>query len=902
MKISLSKLNFLNILFATLIFSISLGFIIVNFNNSLLEKRINEVHNNFYKKNENLVRNEIKKEISRIKTLRNSIFEKNESFLKEKVNLVEKLFTINDSKTDIKQLIIGYKTILDSFHWDEKTGYIYIFDEKGDILYHPFEKSLKSKNIFENNKDRHELIKFFSQSIKVDSYYDSYLWEKPSNDNNTNTLLDEKYVYVKKNKRNGIYIAAGSYKSEIDKKVLNLVYDNIVTARFGENNYGYFWIHGFDYMVRVHPTRPEYTNTSIKNFKGLDGKKVFIEMNEIAKNGGGFSKYRWYRPDNLEVDQKVSYVAQIADYPLVLGAGFYLSELEELISKEKEELKIMSNAYTKDILIVLIILTLITLFVTNYISHKIHLIEEKDKEHLYLLQQYKMLLDKNSVVSKANLDGTITYVNDAFERLTSYSKEEIIGKKHSILKHPDSSKNKFKKLWELIKSGNDWQGIMKNKDKYGNTYYNSTLIVPIKDSKGKTIEYISSGTDITNIYRLQEEKEKSFLYDELTGLKNKNSLNIDLKEKIGTLILFDIIDFNNMNTLLGFEGANEILEEMAKIIQDKSNYVYRLNADTFGIFYENISMEKVQRYVLELLMEIDKYNFSHKEIEIPVSVHVGASNIKPYLKTAEIAVIENKKNFNKVSIYNEKMNDREIAEKNFLMLKKVKSALQEDNIKPFFQPIVDLNTKKPVKYEALVRLIDNDKIISPYFFLDISMKSKLYPSITKTVFKKSIEFVRLNNSEVSINISYQDIIDSDVLNYISISLQANEDISNMLTFEILESSEINDYKILDNFIKMIRKNGSKIAIDDFGSGYSNFTQILNLQPDIIKLDGSLIKNINTDKKSRDIVESIMILTKKENIKTVAEFIDNEQVHETVKNMGIDYGQGFFYSPPQDLLK
>jgi EAL domain-containing protein (putative c-di-GMP-specific phosphodiesterase class I) len=123
----------------------------------------------------------------------------------------------------------------------------------------------------------------------------------------------------------------------------------------------------------------------------------------------------------------------------------------------------------------------------------------------------------------------------------------------------------------------------------------------------------------------------------------------------------------------------------------------------------------------------------------------------------------------------------------------------------------------------------------------------------------------------------------------------------MVTFELLESEEIGSYDRLIYFIRLIKSYGAKLAIDDFGSGYSNYTQLFRLEPDIVKIDGSLIKDIDTNQNSLNIVESILSLTKKSNIKVVAEFVDKEQIHIILQRLGVEYAQGYYYSAPQDLL-
>lgn len=217
------------------------------------------------------------------------------------------------------------------------------------------------------------------------------------------------------------------------------------------------------------------------------------------------------------------------------------------------------------------------------------------------------------------------------------------------------------------------------------------------------------------------------------------------------------------------------------------------------------------------------------------------------------------------------MNKKEVTLKNFSMLAKMK------------------------------QVIENDKAISPFFFLDITKKSKLYSEITKIVIKKSIVFINQRKKAVSINLSYQDITDKNTLDYIYTTLAHNEEIASYITFEMLESGEIDSYEYIYEFIEKIKSYGCKLAIDDFGSGYSNFIQLFNMEPDIVKIDGSLIKDINTNQNSKNIVEAIINLSKKSGIQTVAEFIDNKEVEQTVLNLGADLAQGFYYAKPEDLL-
>lgn len=410
-----------------------------------------------------------------------------------------------------------------------------------------------------------------------------------------------------------------------------------------------------------------------------------------------------------------------------------------------------------------------------------------------------------------------------------------------------------------------------------------------------------SRRDTVEIIKLQKEKENSLLYDKLTGMKNRNAFILNVKDEKYVVILFDIIGFSKINSFIGYAGADKILKEFALFLKNNYLDVYRVSGDHFAVVHEKNSLENVVNELKELLVSFDKQKFFYNGIEVPIHINVGISNKMYYLKNAEIAISKNKDKFKRICIYDESMSEEEELTNNFKMLTKIKKAIENDNIKPYFQPIVDLKTKQFIKYEALVRLIDEDKVIVPYFFLDLAKKSKLYPDITKIVIKKSVDFIKKHNKEVSINLSYLDISDVSTMTCLKELLSQNKDIASLITFEILESEEIDNYEMVFDFSKEIRVFGCKLAIDDFGSGYSNFTQLFNIKPDIVKIDGSLIKDIHINKDSKNIVETIVSLASKANIKTVAEFVDSKEVDEVICDLNIDYGQGFYYSRPKDLI-
>jgi len=248
------------------------------------------------------------------------------------------------------------------------------------------------------------------------------------------------------------------------------------------------------------------------------------------------------------------------------------------------------------------------------------------------------------------------------------------------------------------------------------------------------------------------------------------------------------------------------------------------------------------------------------------------------------------------------MNFENEYERNLKLSEIVRKAVQESRILPYFQPIVNNRTNKIEKYECLARLIDeNQKIISPVIFIPIAKNIKVYNDITKIIIEKSFDTFENNNFEFNINLSSEDMINSKIFHFIIEKLKTSK-AANRVTFELLESEAVKDFKKVERFINEVKRYGAKIAIDDFGSGFSNFSYLLKMKTDYIKIDGSLIKNIDVDKQSLLVVETIVDFAKKLDVKTVAEYVHSSVVMDKVQELKIDYSQGFYIDEPSPHIE
>lgn len=449
------------------------------------------------------------------------------------------------------------------------------------------------------------------------------------------------------------------------------------------------------------------------------------------------------------------------------------------------------------------------------------------------------------------------------------------------------------------------------------------FIKPIKKFV-KNIDSISSNTDLSqrvdlknNIHEIHSMQnvfnnmldsiEFQFYNDPLTSLYNRKKLIEQLdKYNNSTLMIINIDMFRAINDLYGNHIGDRILKEYAKLLKSlmlKECTLYRLHSDEFAILYtQHLDLNEIERFAVYIADTTAKHEFVIEDkANIAITATVGISYGKDLLLTnADIALNFAKKKKKTYFVYESYMRTEHEYEQNMKWTKKIKDAIENDKIEPLFQPIVCCKTKEIIKYEALMRMKDdNGDYIAPIHFLELAKKNKLYHDLTKIVINKSFDKFIDSNYSVAINLSVEDILNKDIIALIIKRLEETN-IGHKITFELIESEGIENFEEVMHFINRVKEYGCQIAIDDFGTGYSNFEYLMKLKVDFIKIDASMIKNIDVDRNSLMVTETIIDFAKKMNIKTVAEFVHAQSISDKISEIGIDYGQGYYYGPPKPL--
>jgi diguanylate cyclase (GGDEF)-like protein len=518
------------------------------------------------------------------------------------------------------------------------------------------------------------------------------------------------------------------------------------------------------------------------------------------------------------------------------------------------------------------------------------------------------ILEESGAFAKFDKNFNITYVSKEFIKIMGIEEGNLL----TILKNSSKNDSSIKKMEAAVKHKSTFNDLLEL-EILNQTYFIDTFIYKIANQNLTKAEYIIRCNDITSYIKTEAELKNQLFLDQSTKLPTRlkllDVLNQPLKSKSShahTLLYIQIDSYEEINEFFGIDVGYTLLQEISNWLQEnlptKNTILYKFEHNNFAMHTTSrINLADLESYLRTLHTKISSANFCIEETSHDISFTIGvARGKKNLLKHAYLALKEAQKANKPYKIFNRKNIQEEKYLQNIKINKNIKEALLDDRIVPFFQPILNIKTNEVEKFESLMRIQNLDNTHQkPAEFLEVAKQSKLYPELTKTMITGSLKRLEFLQMPITINLAIDDILNPKVASFILRKLQRHP-FAHLITFEILETNEILNYKKVANFIKKIKAFECKVAIDDFGSGYSNFEQVLKLDIDYIKIDGSLIKNINTNKENEVVIKTIITFAKELGVKTIAEFVSSEAIFEKVKNLGIDYAQGYYIGKPAPI--
>ena len=388
---------------------------------------------------------------------------------------------------------------------------------------------------------------------------------------------------------------------------------------------------------------------------------------------------------------------------------------------------------------------------------------------------------------------------------------------------------------------------------------------------------------------------------------------------IAIVSLMDIVAFDDINILYGFEVGTQIVSEAKTIITNtfkelesngvlSKHSVKKISYDLFHVYEDKLCLfikndlnhRLLDLIIKKLLAKISKHKFfisDNTYINLNVTFGATKADGSVSLLYAEKALQEAKKSHNNYMFY-----DSTSFNKNEYIINNVYETLlaniEQETITPYFQAIFDVhNNSVPYKYESLMRLLDGKgQALLPGGFMDKSKEYRLYTQLMSKMIDKVFNLMVMHDVSFTLNLSYIDINNIQLCNTL-IEKVKEMNVGSSLTIEIVETEQIEDFEQVTEFIFALKKLGVSIAIDDFGCGFSNFDILMNLDVDYVKLDGSLVSKIHNEK-YRMILENIVNICHDLGIKTIAEYISDDSIMQLAKGVGVDYLQGYHLHKPE----
>lgn len=405
---------------------------------------------------------------------------------------------------------------------------------------------------------------------------------------------------------------------------------------------------------------------------------------------------------------------------------------------------------------------------------------------------------------------------------------------------------------------------------------------------------------------------EELLIDRLTKFPNKQALILhSQKLKENTVIIFKMITLKNLTRTMGLKFHDAIIEELSEKFRNSiAGKLYRIGTDTFAYLSPeilnkkdiDIFCEKISKFFSSNLVYLnyeDSQELSLNGIELSVVIAYATGEGDDTFSKAVLA-LSYTSDVKRVVAYEPMMRDTSVLAEKVKVIQIITDVIKQGGVIPFFQPIFDKEGIKPVKYESLMRLLYKQKIILPGTFLDVAKDINKYSELEKILLSNVFQVLKTSDATFSVNLSVRDMIDPYISDFILQSISKNK-FGERIVFEILEDENMEQIQEVSKFINSAKELGCKIAIDDFGSGYSNFAYILDLQPDYLKIDASIVKNIVQDAKSRIILSAIISFASKLEIKTIAEHVSNYEILSTCLELGVDEFQGFFLGEPAQFI-
>ena len=523
----------------------------------------------------------------------------------------------------------------------------------------------------------------------------------------------------------------------------------------------------------------------------------------------------------------------------------------------------------------------------------------------------------------------ILYTNPFFNQMFGYEEGELLSQHMSVLNDATTIDPKLVSLeieTQLGKHG-AWSGEVHNVKKDGTPFWCSVNITTFKHPLYGDV-WISTNTDMSERKEAENKLSYQASHDALTGLINRNEFEIQTNHLLDTAIknkakhalcFLDLDQFKIINDTCGHAAGDELLRQLAVLLQKavrQQDSLARLGGDEFGVLLEYCSLEQAERVANIILNTVRDFNFYWEERSYRIGVSIGlvaisetTLNFTTLLQQADIACYMAKElGRNRIHLYRPEDNELSARYGEMQWVNRIIESIENDRLCLYAQPIVALDDSSKIHYELLIRMIGEEgEIIPPGAFLPAAERYNLMGKIDEWVVDYAFRLLSENPdllkqvSFISINLSGPSLTNQQFLDDI-ISMFKSYDIdTKKICFEVTETVAISNLNAASNFINKLKAIDCSFALDDFGSGLSSFAYLKNLPVDYLKIDGMFVRDIVDDPIDHAMVKSINEIGQVIGVKTIAEFVENDEIKVKLKELGVNYGQGYGLGKPEPFI-
>lgn len=531
--------------------------------------------------------------------------------------------------------------------------------------------------------------------------------------------------------------------------------------------------------------------------------------------------------------------------------------------------------------------------------------------------------------------GCIKYFNPVAERLTGWSSKEAEGKQLSevfiivnettrkIVENPITKALSARQIVGLAN-----YTILIARD--GKEYAIEDSAAPIRDRQGEIIGAVIVFHDVTESRSLSNQLSWEASHDALTGLINRRGFEKILIEAIASvqnsnqqhaLCYLDLDQFKVVNDTAGHIAGDELLRQITALIHTgirTSDTLARLGGDEFGLLLTQCPLSQATQIAETIKDLVHKFRFVWNSQTFIIGASIGvvaidqtSQNLMEVMGAADAACYAAKdKGRNCVHVY--RLDDGELLRQRGErhVVSKISRALETNRFCLYSQKIISINSHNSAAehYEVLLRMLDdNGEVLSPNSFIPSAERYGLITEIDRWVVETFFSnYHKLSKQQVitdswyTINLSGSSIGNNQFLEFLIAQFPRHQISPQNICFEITETASIANFEQARYFISELKKIGCRFALDDFGCGLSSFAYLINLPVDYLKIDGAFVKNISHNPISQAIVEGFNHIAHAMNLETIAEFVEDEAILEKLREVGIDYAQGFAIDLPTPI--